>query len=56
MLSSRSRTVFLALKAMGIGREITRIAQFDMDHLSKQNEHDLLNIVSCYSSLENRFK
>jgi hypothetical protein len=56
MLSSRSRTVFLALKAVGIGRELTRIAQFDMDHLSKQNEQDLLNVVDCYSSLENRFQ
>jgi hypothetical protein len=56
MLSSRSRTVFIALKAVGLGREVTRIAQFDINHLSRQNEQELLNIVSCYSSLENRFK
>lgn len=56
MLSSRSRSVFLALKAVGIGRELIRIAQFDMDHISMQNEQDLLNVVNSYSSLENVFR
>lgn len=37
MLNSRSRIVLSALKAAGLGHQLVRIIQFDMEYLTHQN-------------------